>query len=318
MKDAQNKRAVAVGFFVVIGIVFFITGVLMIGNLHETFKRKIKIVSLFDDVSGLQIGNNIWFSGVKIGTVSNLRFYGHSQVEVSLKIETKALQYIRKDAKVKISTDGLIGSKILVIYGGTSLVNEVSEGDTLEVEKTFSSDDMINTLQANNENLLLITNNFKTLSNNLVSGNGTAGKILREDTIYNRLNAAALSLQNAAAGSHLLISKLNTFSEGLSKKGTLSNQLVTDTVLFATLKLAAGNLQQITDTAKALIYNIHLAEKSMRTPLGILMNDETSGLQLKETFKNLESSTKKLDEDLEAIQHNILLRKFFRVKKNEK
>jgi len=87
----------------------------MVGNLHETFKRKMEVVSLFDDVSGLQKGNNVWFSGVKIGTVSCLRFHGASQVEVSIKFEIKAQKYIRKDAKVKISSDGIIGNKILII-----------------------------------------------------------------------------------------------------------------------------------------------------------------------------------------------------------
>ncbi|MEP7170246.1 MAG: MlaD family protein, partial [Bacteroidota bacterium] len=119
MNETSNKRPVIVGIFVFIGLIFLVAGILMVGNLHETFKKKMKIVSLFDDVNGLQTGNNIWFSGVKIGTVSSLHFYGKSQVEVSMKIETKAQQYIRKDAKVKIGTDGLIGNKILVIYGGS-------------------------------------------------------------------------------------------------------------------------------------------------------------------------------------------------------
>jgi len=47
----------------------------MIGNLHATFKKKMKVVAFFDDVGGLQTGNNVWFSGVKIGTVRKLHFY---------------------------------------------------------------------------------------------------------------------------------------------------------------------------------------------------------------------------------------------------
>src|SRR5665647_2687801 len=126
------------------------------------------VVTVFEDVSGLKEGNNVWYSGVKIGTVNNMNFFGKSQVEVSLNIATKAQKYIRKDAKVKISTDGIIGNKIIVIYGGTDDFAQVEEGDTLAVERTFTSEDMINTLQDNNENLLTITSNIKIITNKLV------------------------------------------------------------------------------------------------------------------------------------------------------
>lgn len=319
MEEKQNKRAIAVGFFVILGIVFLITGVLMIGNLHETFKRKIKIVSLFDNVGGLQTGNNIWFSGVKIGTVSSLHFYGNSQVEVIMKIETKAQQYIRKDAKVKISSDGLIGNKILEIYGGSSKSEEVAEGDTLRVEKTFTSDDMINTLQANNQNLLSITNDFKVLSKNFVEGKGTVGQLLNNSDVYDNIHSATSSLDFAAAKALVLINSLNSFSSGLNKKGTLANQLVSDTSIFNALKASAHHLEQVTDTARLLLSNINAAEKNTKTSLGVLLHDEEAGAHLKATLKNLESSTQKLDEDLEAAQHSILLRSYFKKKqKNEK
>lgn len=286
----------------------------MVGNLHETFKKKMKVVSLFDDVSGLQIGNNVWFSGVKIGLVSNLHFYGHSQVEVSMKIETKAQQYIRKDAKVKISTDGLIGNKILIIYGGTAKSLEIEEGDTLGVEKTFSSDDMINTLQENNKNLLAITNDFKSISKNLATGEGTIGKLLNDNSVYANINSATASLQSASAKAQQLVGSLVDFSTGLNKKGTLANELVTDTIVFNSVKASVLQLQQMADTAKVFIANLKEAGSNPKTSIGILLHDEEAGAHLKETIKNLESSTKKLDDDLEAAQHNILLRGFFKKK----
>ena len=236
MNESSNKRAVIVGIFIFLGLLFLIIGILSIGNLHETFKKKVRVVALFDDVSGLQTGNNIWFSGVKIGTVSNLQFYSQRKVKVEMKVENKALPYIHKDAFVKISTDGLIGNKILIIYGGSSRIPPVEDGDTLGVEKTFTSEDMINTLQENNKNFLSITNDFKAISNKLAHGDGTAGKLLNDNDVYSHIDAATLSLQNTSAKAQQLFTSLAQFSNGLNKKGTLANELTTDTVVFNSLK----------------------------------------------------------------------------------
>ena len=314
MNESPNRRAVIVGLFVFIGLIFLVTGILIIGDLRETFNRKIKVISVFDDVSGLQTGNNVWFSGVKIGTVSNLHFLEKSQVEVSMKIETKAQQYIRRDAKVKISSDGIIGNRILIIYGGTSEASEVQEGDTLEVEKTFSSEDMINTFQDNNKNLLAITTDFKIISKKLASGEGTIGKLLNDNSVYANINAATASLQNASAKAQQLVSSLAAFSSGLNKKGTLANELTTDTVVFNSVKASVLQLQKIADTATVFITNLKKAGSNPNSSIGILLHDKEAGAHLKETIKNLESSSKKLDESLEAAQHSILLRGFFKQK----
>ncbi len=317
MNEVSNKRPVVVGLFILLGVLFLVAGILMVGNLHETFKKKMMIVSLFDDVSGLQAGNNVSFSGVKIGIVSQLRFFGKNQVEVHMKIETKVQEYIRKDALVKIGTDGIIGNKMLVIYGGSANVAQIEEGDTLGVEKTFSSEDMINTLQENNKNFLAITTDFKVISKRLAEGEGTIGKMLNDNAVYANINAATASLRNASVKAEQLVSSLADFSAGLNKKGTLANELVTDTVVFNSLKSSVLQLQQMADTATVFISNLKQAEQNVNTPIGVLLHDEKAGANLKESIKNLESSSKKLDEDLEAAQHNFLLRGYFKKKAKE-
>ncbi|HRN43897.1 MAG TPA: MlaD family protein, partial [Flavobacterium sp.] len=82
MNESPNKHAIIVGFFIFLGLVFLILGILMVGNLHETFKNKIKLVSLFDNVNGLQKGDNVWFSGVKIGTVDDITINDKTHVLV--------------------------------------------------------------------------------------------------------------------------------------------------------------------------------------------------------------------------------------------
>ena len=174
---------------------------------------------------------------------------------------------------------------------------------------------MINTLQENNKNVLAITNDFKVISKNLSQGNGTVGKLLNDDAIYNHLDAATVSLQNASAKAQQLIASLSTFSAGLNKKGTLANQLTTDTIVFNSLKSTVLQLHQIADTASAFVTNLNTVSSNTKTPVGILLHDEESGARLKQTLKNLESGSQKLDEDLEAAQHNILLRGYFKKKK---
>jgi len=312
MNDSTNKHTVVVGLFIFIGLIFLLAGILIIGNLRETFKSKMGVVSLFDDVNGLQSGNNIWFSGVKIGTVGSLDFFGKSQVKVGMRITTKSQQYIHKDAKVKISNDGLIGNKILVIYGGTDKFLEVQEGDTLAVEKTFSSEDMINTLQENNKNLLSITNDLKTIGHRMAAGEGTIGKLLKDSSVYENIDAATASLQKASAKAEQLIGSLATFSAGLNKKGTLINELTTDTTVFNSVKASVFHLQQIADTAALFVSNLKQAGSNPKSSVGVLLYDEETATRLKGTIRNLESGSKKLDEDLEAAQHNFLLRGFFK------
>ncbi len=318
MNKPTNKRPVIVGIFVFAGLLFLLAGILVIGNLHQTFIRKIKVVTLFDDVSGLQVGNNIWFSGVKIGSISSLEFYAQTKVKVVMKLEEKAQEYIRKDAFVKLSTDGLIGNKILIIYGGSSKSPQVQEGDTLKVEKTFTSEDMINTLQENNKNFLAITNDFKVISAKLAKGEGTVGKLLNDNSVYTQLEATTLSLQQASDKAQKLISSLATFGEGLNKKGTLANELTTDTVIFNSLKISVLQLQQISDTAAVFVNQLKNTASNPNTAIGVLLHDEESGTRIKKTIKNLEASSKKLDEDLKAVQSNFLLRGYFKQLEKDK
>lgn len=312
MRESPNRRAVIVGLFVFVGLIFLISGILMVGNLHETFTKKISIVAFFDDVNGLQVGNNIWFSGVKVGTVKDIHFHSRSAVEVTMRVDVKTQEYIRKDAKVKISTDGLIGNKILVIFGGSGKFQEIQEGDTLEVEKAFSQEDMLKILQESNKNLLSITTDIKTISKKAALGEGTVGKLLNDNTLYDNANDALHSIQQMSSKGQQVLNNLNTYSAQLNKQGTLANDLVTDTVVFNSIREFSQRLKQIADTTAQLVTELKTISSDTTASIGVLLHDKETGARLKETLKNLESSSKKLDEDLEAAQYSWPLKKGFK------
>lgn len=308
------KRAVIVGIFVMLGTSFLIAGILLVGNLRETFTTKVELLAHFDDVGGLKKGDNIWFSGVKIGTVSGMEFYGKSQVKVHIAIDVKAQKYIYKDASVKLSSDGFIGNKILVIYGGSEAAGEVNAGDKLEVAKTLSTEDIMATLQQNNENIMAITDDLKILTSKIVSGEGSIGRLMNDNVLYDDLTATMASLKSTAKQANSMMGQLNEITQGLQAEGSLIGELTRDTLLFQSFSTTMLQLEQIAGAADGLLKSIHAASADTTVSLGILMNDQGTGASLKETIKNLESSSEKLDEDLKALQSNFLLRRYFKQK----
>ncbi len=326
MKSTNNKRAIIVGIFIFLGLAIFIIAVLTLGSQHKTFEKSISISATFDDVNGLQKGNNIWFSGVKIGTVKKISLSGNAKVVVTMNVEEHSHKFIRKDAKAKISSDGLIGNKIVVIYGGSLQSPEVETGDVLGIEKLAGTEEMMSTLAKNNDNVLEITNGFKVISKRLVDGQGTIGKLMTDETMVNNLNATTVTLKRASLNLEKLSVNVAAYTAKLGAKGSLANDLVTDTVIFNKLRSTVLQLQQIAETSKGVVDNLKTSTNTFNdglnnknAPAGMLLHDEQAASNIKLTLKNLQSGTKKLDEDLEALQHNFLLRGFFRKKaKNEK
>lgn len=321
MKTNNNKRSVIVGIFVLLGLVILVLTILTLGSQRKTFSNSILVKSFFDNVNGLQKGNNIWFSGVKVGTIKKVYITGKGMVEVDLNILEDSKQYIRKDAKAKISTDGLIGNKIIEIYGGTVTAGEVEPGDILATDSLFSPEAMMLTLSKNNDNFLEITKNFKIISGRLVEGKGSIGKLLTDESLVDEVQATTVAFKNAAKNIESLSGNIVSYTAKLNKQGTLANDLVTDTVIFNRLRSTASQLQEVVNSSKEAIENLKKAGNTLNeglndtnSPAGMLLKDEASSKSIKTTLKNLESSSKKLDESMEAIQHNFLLRGFFKKK----
>jgi phospholipid/cholesterol/gamma-HCH transport system substrate-binding protein len=315
MKPAQKQRTVIVGIFILAGAIILIAGVLVVGGKRNSFEKTISLNAIFDDVSGLQRGNNIWYSGVKIGTVKKVRLIRNKKVDVLMDIEQSSQNLIYKDAKAKIGSDGLIGNKIVIIYGGTERMLPVKSGDTLLVENILSKEQMMNTLEESNRNLSAITSDFKIVSKRIAEGQGSIGRLLTEDSLMNMLQSTAERLQLSSLYMQMLTSNISSYTAKLQTKGTLTNDLVTDTIFFNKLKQAAWQIEQASGNAKELTNNLKLVSyqiKDSSNLAGVVFNDTQSATNLRLAVENIQAGTKKFDENMEALQHNFLFRGFFR------
>ena len=131
MKPINKKTTVLTGLFVIAAIAILLATILFIGGKDNVFTKSISATAVFDDVSGLTAGNSVWFEGVKIGTVKGIDFAGNG-VYVSFIIEEKAVPHIYADTKAKLGSDGLIGNKIIVLYGGSAPGPKITNGHIFE------------------------------------------------------------------------------------------------------------------------------------------------------------------------------------------
>lgn len=116
-KNSSNK--IKLGIFVSFGLVALIIAVYFIGEKQLLFKNTFHLTGVFEDVGGLQAGNNVRLSGINIGTVESISLVSDTTVRVEIVIDESSRKFIKKDAVATIGSEGLIGNKVLVINPGT-------------------------------------------------------------------------------------------------------------------------------------------------------------------------------------------------------
>ncbi|WBL43746.1 MlaD family protein [Algoriphagus halophytocola] len=313
----ENKRSVIVGIFVFIGIAILVTGILTLGGQQKKFVKAIQLKAVFDDIGGLQAGNNIWFSGVKIGTVSKINFYGDAQVEIVMNVEEEVVEFIRKDSKATLSSDGLIGNKIIVIYGGTTMAPPVEDGDRLESVMPLDTDQMMETLQVNNENLVEITGNLKNLTSKLAEGDGMVGAALTDSLIAENFRAIVNNLNQTSENSKRMIAELQSFTAKLNQEGNLFNDLVSDTTMATDLKQTMESFRQAAANSEEMTQKLSEITEKLDDPnnsMGMLLNDPEFAQTLKSTLENTDSATYNLNRGMEALEYTWPFNKGFKRK----
>lgn len=326
MKESSTRRSVIVGIFILLALVIFGAAILVLGGQRKSFISAVTVKAVFHDVGGLSKGNNIWYSGVKVGTIRKITFVRTSEIEVMMDIDKSSREFIHKDVRAKVSSDGLVGNKIIALSGGSDKMPPIEDGDLIAVETSISTDEIMNTLQVNNKSLVEITGNLKVITKKIMDGQGTLGKLVNDEAVYDNLAGTLATLEKTAGNTQRLTQGLADYTAKFQRKGTLANDLVTDTAVFANLRTTVAQLQQVAQNANGVVQNLNTATSDIsgklqtsNSPAGVLLNDQAAAADLKQTLSNLNVSTGKLDQNMEALQHNFLLRGYFRKKaKREK
>src|SRR5436190_2005073 len=123
METKRSPHNIRLGIFVSAGILLFTLVIYFIGSRQNMFTKTINVRGIFKDVSGLQPGNNVRFSGINVGTIDEIVIISDSLVRVDMTVKKTTQKYIKKDAVATIGSEGLMGNKVLNISPGSGSTN---------------------------------------------------------------------------------------------------------------------------------------------------------------------------------------------------
>jgi phospholipid/cholesterol/gamma-HCH transport system substrate-binding protein len=319
MKASKSISNIKLGLFVIAGLLFLILSLYMIGRNRNLFGPTFKISASFKNINGLMVGNNVRFSGIDVGTVSDITITSDSSIMVEMIIEKKVRGFIRGNAIATIGTDGLMGNKLVNINSRPGAAGPLENGSTLQSEQPIETDEMLRTLSRTNDNMHAITANIKEMSERLNESN-SLWTILADKQITVDLKSAMSHLNKAVANTEALTRDVRNMISTLKDGNGLVNVIFTDTVARASLEESVRNIeltsQNLSRASVQLTETISTLDQS-KGPAGMLISDSVSTQRLQQTVINIEEGTKKFNENMEALQHHFLFKKYSREQAKE-
>ncbi|MDB6056135.1 MAG: Mammalian cell entry related domain protein [Verrucomicrobiales bacterium] len=314
----KNTLETRIGIFFALAIVAFFIILEMLGGFNF-FRPGYKLNASFKSAQELKKGDLVKMAGVQIGTVESV-ILTNDVVVVSFKVDDKNAP-IKTDSKATIKFTGLMGQNYLAVDFGSKEASKAEAGAFItgaeqadlnqlmakldnvatgveNITKSFSGDQINNLLgpftdflKQNNAPLTAMIGNMKTVSDRIVEGKGTLGKLISDDALYNASLATVSNLQGTATdlkatmndAKDVLNEAKKVVAEINSGRGTIG-KLVKDESLYNETTAAMTNVRQIFE-------KINQGKGSV----GQLINDDSF-------LKNAKMSLQKLDKATESLE----------------
>jgi phospholipid/cholesterol/gamma-HCH transport system substrate-binding protein len=216
MKTKGNN--VKLGAMVVTTVVALMAGLYLIGDKQNLFGDTFIISAKFRDVGGLTDGNNVRFGGIDVGTVESVDIFSDTSVLVLMRIDEKYRTHIHPNSLAQLSSDGVMGNRLVSITSYEPHGEPVADGDMIKSLNSVSMDETTRTLSATNQNLKEITDNIVNITNKLDSS--ALWIVLQDSSIAQNIQQASYDMSESmnAISESFLIKGLNWKNEKKKKK----------------------------------------------------------------------------------------------------
>jgi len=318
--EKTTSQKIRLGLFVIIGLLIFILAVYFIGDKQKMFGKTNHLEAVFNNVNGLQLGNNVRYSGISVGTVRGIEMINDTTIRVDMIIDKTIFTHIKKNAIATIGSDGLVGNMIINIIPGIGEEASVLPGDEIRSRNRVSTDDIFNTLSKTNKNAATLTANLLKITDKMMDGKGTMGSLINDTLMARDLKETMRYLKLTGKGASETVLKLNQLIESLDSKDNVIG-VIKDSAVAQKIKNMVTNLDESSVGIDKAITNLNATIKNIKDGKGAinyLSNDPKLVRNIDSTMTNINQASFRLNENLEALKHNFLFRGYFRKLEKEK
>ena len=197
MNTQSPKFKIRLGLFIITGLALFILAIFLIGRQKNLFDPVLPLATRFNNVSGLQVGNTVRFSGINVGTVDNIRIINDTTVQVNMLIKKDVQKFIKSDSEAGIGSEGIIGDRLLVITNGSPNAKIVREGQLLESYEPVETDEIMAGLQETVANASFATDQIGEVLYKINNGDGTLGRLINDEQIAENIDQTIVNLKTS-------------------------------------------------------------------------------------------------------------------------
>ena len=249
-----------VGLVTIVGVLLFTFVVLTLAHAEIFGKPGFVVHTEFKDANGLQKGNSVRYVGVHVGKVESVK-PSRDGVDVAVKLE-KGTE-IPRDSKVTITTDGLLGEKIVAITPGNDKNHLLADGDYIDGTQSKNMDDMMDSAGKLMGSADDMVKNINAIIGDEKTQAAMRGSIQNIDDITGKtsqmMDANAGNIQQITANMAAMTAQMNASMQNLDGDGAAS----------ANVRATAANMKQITDRFETIAQSMEKMTTDPQTQANI-------------------------------------------------
>lgn len=192
-----------VGIVVIIASITLGILIFLMSGTAGLFTKKITLKAYFDNAGGLRQGAPVRLEGVDIGNITDISVEpahvdpkkGKLPVRITFKIARKYPDAVKKDSNVTLSTAGVLGETFMDIDSRTATKAAAEDGDELPTTETPGFNDVVRASQGTLQNVDILLKRVDRIVSQIESGNGSIGKLIYDEDLYDRLNRSLGDVQ---------------------------------------------------------------------------------------------------------------------------
>jgi phospholipid/cholesterol/gamma-HCH transport system substrate-binding protein len=202
---------------------------------------KVTIHAFFDNASGVRVGAPVTLQGVTVGNVSAIRIvpnHGLTPVEVYMKLPKRFAGDIPVDSTASMTQAGVLGETFIDIDRTQAKSPQtITDGSEIQIRDHPDIQDVVRSSQTTLQNVDVLVRRVDRIVGFIESGQGSIGKLIYDQQLYNRLNSTLIEVQNM----------VNMIASG---KGSIG-KLVTSDELYNKANASVDKLNTIVDEIQA-------------------------------------------------------------------